>query len=262
MGILIVVVCASGLAVVLVLLLALVIRHQRRERAARQQLTDAQSKGFAEVLDELTSLRSALVATGAAERTARLLPAPPPAPLPSVARQVVSVTRDDDPIHTRPTVEAPPPDEPPSTKPSQSREIPARSNPRSALRPVSFEDQITRAMKRLERQVNVPPEVAKPEDAEGETTLRRDGDRPAGLALPRANADDEDDRDTGEDMTKVYSRGPRPARDPLAGVEPERPTSSAARTAATFRQKRPTLLGGLVHHDAPKNDGHEEGDGR
>jgi hypothetical protein len=158
MGILIVVVCASGLAVVLVLLVALVIRHQRRERTAGQQLADAQSKGFAEVLDELTSLRSALVAAGAVGRPPRLPPAPLP-PLPSVARQIVSVTRDDDPIHTRPTVEAPPPDEPPSTKPSQSREIPARSSPRSAPRPVSFEDQITRAMKRLERQVNVPPEV-------------------------------------------------------------------------------------------------------
>jgi hypothetical protein len=326
----------GGLAVALALLVALLVlvaRHARRERTTRQELADAQSKGFAELLDELTSLRSGLVATGVVERSPRLPPAPS-LPLPSVAREVVSVTRDDDPIHTRATVEAPPPDEPPSTKPSQSRKVPAPPTPRSAPRPVAFEDQIARAMKRLERQVKVPPEVearwaqrlralgselglredaepteaqveamirelyhaeadvkdahpaaaapleatlasaaspiavriaavaAKPADAEGEATLRREGDRPAGLGLPCAHADDEDDRDTGEDMTKVYTPGPRAMRDLLAGVESERPTSSAARTAAEFRRQRLTLLGGLVHHGARRNDGQDEGDGR
>ena len=94
-------------------------------------------------------------------------PAPTPPPLPSVEREVVTVTRDDDPVHTRPTVEAPPPttgkehapDEPPSTKPSRSRKVPASLSPRSAPRSVSLEDQLTRAMKRIERQARVPPEV-------------------------------------------------------------------------------------------------------
>jgi hypothetical protein len=123
--------------------------------------------------------------------------------------------------------------------------------------------------------VRIAQAATRPGDADGETTLRRDADRPA--ALPRPNADDEseDGRDTGEDMTKVFSkdpraadaqipgvevqpatvrppphRPPRPIVDPLAGVEPERPTSSATRTAEAFR-RRPTLLG---IRSAPKND--------
>jgi hypothetical protein len=345
--------CLAVASALVLTLLALLARHQLRERTARLRLADAQSKGFAEVLDELTSLRSALVTSGAIERSPRLPPAPFPSPLPSVARQVVSVTRDDEPIHTRPTVERPPPNEPPSAKPSQSRDIAAPRTPRSAPRPVPFEDQIVRAMKRIEKQAKVPPEVEarweqrlralgaelglredaeptdqqveamirelyeaeadvkdarpavppleatlsstvspiavriaqaalRPDDAEGEATLRREGDRPT--ALPQANVDDdsEDGRDTGEDLTTVYKpgeveasspevkpklatlrpphRSPRPVRDPLPGVEPERPKSSATRTAETFR-KRPTLLGGLVAPSAPPGGGEGEGGG-
>ena len=132
--------------------------------------------------------------------------------------------------------------------------------------------------------VRIAQAVVKPDDAEGETTLRREGDRPA--SLPRANADDdsEDGRDTGEDMTKVYSRRPgeadalipgvevkpkpatlrpphrppRPIGDPLAGVEPERPKSSATRSAEAFRL-RPTLFNGLA---TVRGGGQNEGGGR
>jgi hypothetical protein len=348
---------ALGLALVLA-------AARRREHAVSVKLAAEQRSALGQLAEEVTSLREALLSSGAVERPAKLptaapLPAksPPPGPvppLPSVKREVVTVTRDDDPAHTRPTVEAPSllgevhaAEEPPSTKPSRSREIPAPASPRSAPRPVSLEDQIVRAMKRIERQAKVPPEVearweqrlralgaelglredaeptdeqveamirelyeaeadvkdaqpvvlplrpeatlasavspiavriaqaaSRSDDAEGEATLRREGDRPT--TLPQAHVDDdsEDGRDTGEDMTKVFSkdpgaadaqipgvgvkpatvhppphRPPRPLVDPLAGVEPERPTASATRTAETFRRR--TTLHGI---SAPKDD--------
>jgi hypothetical protein len=310
--------------------LVLQVRERRQTRRARaederqlrvlcHELAEAlngQESAFAQVLEELGTWRGALAIAGVIERQA----APPPPP---------------------------PPEEPPlpSTKPSQSRKVPAA--PRSEPRLVPFEDQIQRAMGRIERHAKVPPEVqarweqrlralgdelglpaddeptdsqlarvvrelyeaegdvkdarpaappfleatlasaaspiavriaqvtTRPEDADGETTLRREGDRPA--ALPRPNADDEsgDGHDTGEDMTKVFSkdpraadaqipgvevkpatvrppphRPPRPLVDPLAGVEPERPTASATRTAEAFRKR--TTLPGIAA--APKND--------
>jgi hypothetical protein len=119
--------------------------------------------------------------------------------------------------------------------------------------------------------VRIAEATIRPGDADGETTLHREGDRPA--ALPRPNDDDPaEGRDTGEDMTRVFSkqpgaadaqipgvevkplpatvrppphRPPRPIADPLAGVELERPTSSATRTAEAFRG-RSTLPGGVV----------------
>ena len=352
-----------GLAVVLV-------RHLRGERKAARTRADEQKALFREVLEELILLRTALVARGAVEAPAKMPPASPKAPrpaLPSVARQVVPVTRDEDPIHTRPTREAPPPagevrvveDEPPSTKPSQSREVPAKSSPR----PVSFDDQVRRAMSRLERQVKVPPEVearwlerlgalgaelglrpdTEPTDEQIEVMIRElyqaeadikdardappapappsgvppsaeatlpstvapivvriaaaarrgpDADGEASLrALPSANADDDPDegRETGEDLTKVYSRAPGEADAAIPGVEVkprptsarpphrpplpigsplvdaklERPTSSATRTAEEFpARRRPTLLGGLGGPRAPQSGDQEGGDGR
>ena len=92
-----------GLLVVLAIVCGL---YMRRERQVMRLM--------AGVADQLGSLRSEMVATGTAERAARL-PSPPKraaarnAPssvprLPSVERGVVSVTRDDDPVHTRATV--------------------------------------------------------------------------------------------------------------------------------------------------------------
>jgi hypothetical protein len=291
------------------LLLALVgvtLAHQRRERVEWGRLAETQRVALGQVLEELASLRAALVAAGAVERPPRL--PPPPSPLPPAPPQ-----------------QTPPPaprDDPPSTKPSQS-----------APRPVPTEDQIQRAMRRIERQARVPPEVqarwerrlralgaelglppegepsdtqlatlirelyeaeadlkdarsavphpppleatlasavspvavriaqaaVKSDDAEGEATLRREGDRPA--SLPPANDDADDGRETGDDMTKVWShrpgdadaaipgvevrpatvrpphRPPRPIVDRLAGVTPERPKPSAARTAEWFRKR-------------------------
>jgi hypothetical protein len=115
--------------------------------------------------------------------------------------------------------------------------------------------------------VRIAEVATKADDVDGERTLRRDGDRPAVLPRPNADDDSEDGRDTGEDMTKVFSKPPgeadaqipgvegkpatvrpphrplRPIVDPLAGVPLERPTTSAARTAEAFR-RRPTLPGG------------------
>ncbi len=124
-----------GLAIALALYL-------RAERVATRSLIARQGAKIVELTDELAALlRSTMIAAGAAERAAQLPPEPPgpatrqlpgaarpaasaPA-LPSVERRVVSVTRDDNPVHTRETVEAPPPatdhEEPPSTKPSTSR---------------------------------------------------------------------------------------------------------------------------------------------
>jgi hypothetical protein len=294
------------------LLLALVgvsLAHQRRVRVEWGRLAEAQRVALGQVLEELASLRAALVAAGAVERPPRI--PPPPSPIPP-------------PPQTPPP---PPKDDPPSTRPS-----------RSAPRPVPTEDQIQRAMKRIERQARVPPEVqdrweqrlralgselglspegepsdaqlatlirelyeaeadlkdaqlamgtspppleatlasavspvavriaqaaVKTDDGEGEATLRREGDRPA--SLPPADDDSEDGRETGEDMTKVWSqrpgievrsrpatvrpvttggtpkppphRPPRPIVDPLAGVTPERPKPSATRSAEWFRKR-------------------------
>jgi hypothetical protein len=301
------------------LLLALVgvtFAHQRRERVEWGRLAEMQRVALGQVLEELASLRAALVASGAVERPPRL--PPPPSLLPA-------------PPPLSPPPQTPPPgpkDDPPSTKPS-----------RSAPRPVPAEDQIQRAMRRIERQARVPPEIqarweqrlralgaelglppegepsdaqlatlirelyeaeadlkdaqssagsppleatlasavapvavriaqaaVKTDDAEGDATLRREGDRPA--SLPPSEDDSEDGRETGEDMTKVWShrsfdvrsrpatvrpvtmggtpkppphRPPRPIVDPLAGVTPERPKPSAARTVAWFRKRSVTM---------------------
>jgi hypothetical protein len=183
-------------------------------------------------------------------------------------------------------------------------------SPRSEPRAVPFEDQIQRAMRRIERPTKVPLEVAarweqrlralgaelglpadgeptdaqlaqvvrelyeaeadvkdagpiapppleatlasavspiavriaqtatKPDDADGETTLSRDGDRPA--ALPRPNDEDsEDGRDTGEDMTKVFSKKPGEADAQIPGVEVKpanaRPTDPRGRSVTHWR---------------------------
>ena len=140
------------------LLLALVgvnLAHQRRERVEWGRLAETQRVALGQVLEELASLRAALVAAGAVERPPRLPPPPSPSP-PTPPR-----------LSPPPQTPRPgPKDDPPSTKPS-----------RSAPRSVSTEDQIQRAMRRIERQARVPPEV----QARWEQRLRALG---AELGLP------------------------------------------------------------------------------
>ena len=80
--------------------LALLIRAE--VRAAKEEVLD-------QVLGAIGSLRSdlAIARALAATPAAPASPSAPPAPTP---RKVVTVTRDDDPVHTRATVVAPPPE--------------------------------------------------------------------------------------------------------------------------------------------------------
>jgi hypothetical protein len=347
---------AAGLA--LVLLFALYLRGDRK--AARKAAAE-QRELLDQVLEEVTSLRSVLVAGGAVEAVPASPPAVQPPALPAAAPALLGGGTLGAPAATEaPPVAGEAGEEPPSTKPSQSRKVPA-PGPRSAPRPVPFEDQVQRALGRLARQLSPDVEarwlerlralaaelglsdaaaptdeqveamirelyqaeadvkdVARPSgctapaaeatlpsavapiavriaaaagggsDADGDVTLRDEGARRT--VLPRANVDEEGDgRDTAEELTKVYSRGPgeadaglpgvevkprpstarppphKPPRraDPLAGAKLERPTSSPTRTAEEFqaRRGRPTLLGGLVGPIAPNGD-QEGGDGR
>lgn len=315
--------------VVLLGLTGLMAAYLRSEGKTQRKLVAEQQAVLGEVLSELASLHSALVASGAVERLARLPPPSPsaagskPAGLP---RRVVPVTKDNDPVHTRKTMEIPAadalvaltkPEEPPSTKPSESRPRPVpvgdqvdraqvrRWEARAAeLRaeiegpppPPSSEAEKAAIRAQLEREADEkdqrdgvqldvtmasaqPPEAiriaeaagTRPPDEEGDVTLRAEG-RPTGL--PKANEDDEGERVTDEEGTKVWSKSPgeadaqipgvpvvrkpvakglqgatkRPV-DPLAGAPLERPVSSASRTAQKGR--RPTLLGGLLGQREP-----------
>jgi hypothetical protein len=218
-------------------LTAVMARYLRTESSTHRKIANQQQAAISELIEELTSLRSALLASGTVERSARL---PPPSPSPekpaALPRRVVSVTTDDDPVHVRETkvqpaadalVDATKPDDPPSTKPSTS-----------TARPIPVDTQIDRAQLRI-----VQAAGPRPPD-EDEVTVRASG-RPG---LPRANEDDDDgDRTADEEGTHVYTSPQTLAKrpgGPLAGVPLERPTSSARRTAAQGR--RPTLMGGLL----------------
>jgi hypothetical protein len=88
-----------------------------RDRKATRRLFAAQDARITELTDDLGSLRMAMVDAGAAERGAQLPPPPSVAKAPAFPRspgglplRPVSITRDDDPSHTRATVVAPPPE--------------------------------------------------------------------------------------------------------------------------------------------------------
>jgi hypothetical protein len=145
--------------------------------AMRQVVGDVAA--MRQAIEDAATLRVLLVHLGIIPRA----PDPAPPSLASVEHQGVVVTRDDNPDrarftvpahppmeHLRPTVEAPPAPpapawavdtkvEPPSTKPSRRREAPVATAPQSAARPVGFEDQVGRALARLERQIEVPPDA-------------------------------------------------------------------------------------------------------
>jgi hypothetical protein len=251
-------------------LLALYV-DQRGQRKATQKLAAEHYARIGEVLEELVSLRSTLVASGAAERAARL-PAPRsvPAPaLPSVERKVVSVTRDDDPVHTRTTLEAPAPpgwgearqkapepasapadasDDPPSTKPStkpstsQSRRR-ERAPTESAESSPIFE---TRAALR-----------ARIEAAEDE----RERARARGELAPLPRMDEDDGRPTGEvlgddEQTRVFSKRSGDADALLPGIRARRAVPATMRPPPHApprpRSERPTLFDGMLR--APPAD--------
>ncbi len=157
-------------------------------------------------------------------------------------RRVVTVRRDDDPVHTRATVEAPAPsgwgeprqhpdepsdekdDEPPSTKPSASRE--RRQTRGSAESSPIFESKATTRAR-----------IEAAEDA-------REKARARGELPPLPRMDEDDGRPTGEvpgddEQTRVFSKRPD-VRKPPATVRP--PPHAPPRP----RSERPTLYGGLA----------------
>lgn len=104
---------------VLLGLAAMMAAYLRNEGKTQRKVAAEHQAVLGEVLEELSSLHSALVASGVVERLAKL---PPPSP----AGQPRPTTNDD---HARKTREVPAaaallaltkPEEPPSTKPSQS----------------------------------------------------------------------------------------------------------------------------------------------
>ena len=260
--------------------------EQRGERKATQKLAAQQHALLGEVLEELVSLRSTLVASGAAERAAKLPPSRPPVtmgaplgeapssapkppaarsvpapPLPSVERKVVSVTRDDNPVHTRATIEAPAPpgwgearpkapepasapagakDNPPSTKPStsQSRRRERAPAERAESSPI------------FETKMALRARIEAAEDERERARAR--GELPG---LPRM--DEDDGRPTGEvlgddEQTRVFSKRPGDAK--LPGLRALRKAPATMRPPPHApprpRSERPTLFGGMLRAPA------------
>lgn len=170
-------------------------------------------------------------------------PAPPAAPPPPVSfpptpgglpLRPVSLTRDDDPAHTRATVVAPPPkDAPPSTVPSRSRTV--RSGER--------DDTEARALDRLAAMdAELGPEGkadvrARIEAAEDERERARS--RGELGQLPRM--DDDDGRETFDDATKVMDIGA--ARDAVAKATGGAPVPPPHRPPVPLKSTRPTMVG-------------------
>ena len=235
--------------------------EQRSDRRAAQARAAKQDAQLGAVLEELISLRSALVASGVAERSALF---PPPAPssaprflpalaLPSVERKVVSVTRDDDPVHTRATIEAPAPSgwgasrprlaqppsaddtEPPSTKPSPSHAQP-RERVSAESSPI-FESKAT---------VRARVEAAEDE---------RDKARARGELPPLPHLDEDDNRPTGEvlgddEQTRVYENRPGDADVRVPSMPVRRwPPATVRPPPHAPPRPRPTLFGGMAGAD-------------
>jgi hypothetical protein len=247
-------------AALVAVMVALCLEHHSERRAAQARAAKQEAQ-LGEVLEELVSLHSALVATGAAPRSAQLPPpAPSPAPrsppalaLPSVERKVVSVTRDDDPIHTRATIEAPAPSgwgesrqrlpepphaddaEPPSTKPSPSHaQLRVRASAESST---IFESKAT---------VRARIEVAEDE---------REKARARGELPPLPPMAEDDNRPTGEvfgddEQTRVFSKRPGDADAHIPGVSVRRKPTATVRPPPHApprpRSERPTLFGGMA----------------
>jgi hypothetical protein len=260
-------------AALVAVVVALCLEH-RGERKAARECAALQQAQLGEVLEELVSLRSALVANGAAERTAKLPPSAPapvvrsiPAPaLPSVERKVVTVTRDDDPVHTRATIEAPAPagwgeaqqkapepasandDAPPSTKPSASQARP-RERASAESSPI------------FESKAALRARIEAAED-------QRERARARSELSPLPRLDEDDGRPTGEvllddEQTRVFSKRPGDAA-AFPGVRLVRKAPATMRPPPHApprpRSERPTLFDGMLRApplEAPASRGEE-----
>jgi len=224
--------------------------EQCRQRSTTRQRFAVQDAKIGELLDELVSLRSTMVATGAAERGAQHPPAPlnaeaqraaiPAAPvrtLPWVARRAVDVTRGNEPLYTRKTVAEDAgaandqEEHPPSTKPSSTRRrrVDAEAKQQAPAAPASETsaqmrarldaDEDARDQARKRGEIGDVPTLGPDRPSEAETQVFSAAEAAARLRVahavaaprvPRAAADPADSRDDPEEMTKVR---PIPATD-------------------------------------------------
>jgi hypothetical protein len=239
--------------------------EQRAERRAAAKLATLQQARIAEVLEELISLRSALVASGAAERAAKLPPSaheggsrPPPRALPalpSVERKVVSVTRDDDPIHTRATIEAPapdgwggPPHASPAPQPASAEDAGPPSTQPSTSRARRCERVSTESSPIFESKATVRARIEAAED-------EREWARARGELPPLPPMAEDDNRPTGEvfgddEQTRVFSKRPGDADAHIPGVSVRRKPAATMRPPPHApprpRSERPTLFDGML----------------
>ncbi len=161
----------------------------------------------------------------------------PPAPG-GLPLRPVTLTRDDDPAHTRATVVAPPPPDSsvaPSTKPSTSR-----------ARPVPLAEQTARAFEaRADARLE---EISAELGPEGKAALRarieaaEDArERARGEPATSPIAEEDGDRPTGEEHTRVMSaREVREAARERAAKRPPHPRP------VPIPEARPTLIGGVL----------------
>jgi hypothetical protein len=215
--------------------------REQKKSAAAQQAHERYKQTLAELAEQVGSLRVALVEAGTIQRAAIPSPPPPPKSRPkpkTTPLRLVSVTKDSDPVHTR-----------------ETREVPAADALVDATRPEPDSKEIRARYHKEADGKDARDKAAEP--PLGDTL--HSAVAPPEVRPPKATVDeDEDQRDTGEEKTKMWEapkaetkrppphRPPRPIKkdgDPLAGVPLERPVPSAARTAQLGR--RPTLFGGL-----------------
>jgi hypothetical protein len=142
--------------VVVVLALAFGL-YLARERTIARSHKEEHRALLAEVLQELVLLRNGLVESGIAERSGRPPPPPPGRVTSPAASSPAPVWPPAAPAPLPVKPPSPPPAggdaEVPSTKPSHSHKVPmARSSPR----PVCFDDQVRRALARMEGRFKVP----------------------------------------------------------------------------------------------------------
>jgi hypothetical protein len=162
---------------------------------------------------------------------------------------------------------------PPSTKPSQSRRIRTiGAAPISSSQPVSFDDQVQRAIKRLERQIKVPPAVE-------QRWLERLADLATELDMTGAVGPTDEQVEimirelarAEEDVSAAQGDGPSPERAITSALSPIAARITAAarapdvdgETTPRHEGHRPaarlTLVGGLDVAPDPAADVRERG---
>jgi len=231
--------------VILGLVLVVVGLYLRHERTATRARLVEQDARIAEVVGDLASLRGTLVHVGAAERGAKLPPPPIPAgatpwlragPLPSVERHVVTVTRDDDPVHTRATVA-----EAPAGEPETPDRIRARLEAHEEAR-----DQA-----RARGEIGALPRLGADRPSDGETQVWSAAGVATHLAravVPSVGADDWEGTDV---LTLVRSREPGAAQIPGGPVVLK---GSTQRPPPVPRAPLPPLAAMLSRARAPEDE--------